>query len=138
MNQSEGSTPKPEDSNSRQKLHSDESADRLRETVVCLANQVRPFPAFYGMSTLQAIELELPPDLEFQQSADLGCVVLLPNGEISELDLRMIPGAVGPAEVDQVEQFTELDMPANQYIAYATLAVRLLSVEIARQNETIR
>ena len=138
MNQSEGSTPKPEDSNSRQKLDPDESADRLRETVVRLANQVRPFPAFYGMSTLQAIELELPPDLEFQQSADHGCVVLLPNGEISELDLRMIPGAVGPAEVDQVEQFTELDMPANQYIAYATLAVRLLSVEIARQNETIR
>ena len=138
MSQSEETTPEPTEINSSPELRPEESADRLRKTVARLANQVRPFPAFHGMSTLQAIELELPPDLEFQQSLDLGCVVLLPNGEISELDLRMIPGAVGPAEVDQVEQFRELDLPAEQYIAYATLAVQLLLIEIARQTGPTR
>ena len=87
------------------------------------------------MSTLQAIELELPPGAGFQLPSELGCVVVLPNGEISELDLRLIPGAVGPAEVDQVEQFTELDLPPELYIAYATMAIQLLQVEIARQSE---
>ena len=84
---------------------------------------------------MQAIELELPPGAGFQLPSELGCVVVLPNGEISELDLRLIPGAVGPAEVDQVEQFTELDLPPELYIAYATMAIQLLQVEIARQNE---
>ena len=61
-------------------------------------------------------------------------MVLLPNGEISELDLRLIPGAVGPAEVDQVEQFTDLDLHPELYIAYATLAIQILQVEISRQS----
>jgi len=39
--------------------HSRETADRLRVAVAELASQLRPFPPFYGMSTLRAIELEL-------------------------------------------------------------------------------
>jgi len=61
-------------------------------------------------------------------------VVILPTGEISELDLRMIPGAVGPVEVDHVEQLTELDLTPEQYIAYATTAIQVLQVELARQG----
>ncbi len=110
-------------------------ADRLRATVVALAAKLDRFPSFYGMTTLQAIELEMPPSPEFQLPNDLGCVVILPNGEISELDLRMIPGAVGPAEVDHVEQLTELDLTPEQYIAYATAAIQVLQVELARQGE---
>ena len=114
--------------------HSRETAGRLRETVAGLAAQLRPFPAFLGMRTLQAIELELPQGSRFQPPPELGCVVVLPDGEISELDLKMIPGPGGPAGIDQVEQFTELDLPPEQYIAYATVAVRLLQAEIERRG----
>ncbi len=86
------------------------------------------------MNTLQAIELELPAGSLFQPPPELGCVVVLPDGEISELDLKMIPGAYGPADVDQVEQFTELDLPPEQYIAYATVAVQLLQEELGRRG----
>ena len=53
-------------------------------------------------------------------------MVVLPNGEISEVDLKTISGTYGPAEVDQVEQFTELDLSPEQYIAYATVVVQPL------------
>ena len=99
-----------------------------------LASQLRPFPPFYGMSTLRAIELELPTGTAVLPPSELGCVVVLPDGEISELDLRNIPGPDGPAAVDQVEEFTELDLPPEQYIAYATVAVQLLQVEIQRRS----
>ena len=125
-----GPHPSPEE-------HSRETAGRLRETVAGLASQLRPFPSFLGMSTLQAIELELPPGSGFRPPPELGCVVVLPDGEISELDLRLIPGPDGPADIDQVEQFTELDLPPEQYIAYATVAVRLLQEEIRRRGETV-
>ena len=99
-----------------------------------LASQLRPFPSFYGMSTLRAIELELPTGSAVQPPPELGCVVVLPDGEISELDLRNIPGPDGPAAVDQVEEFTELDLLPEQYIAYATVAGQLLQVEIQRRS----
>ncbi len=86
------------------------------------------------MSTLRAIELELPSGSGVQPPPDLGCVVVLPDGEIAELDLKMIPGSHGPTDVDQVEEFTELDLPPGQYIAYATVAVRLLQDEIKRRG----
>lgn len=116
--------------------HAPETAERLRVVVAGLATQLRPFPPFQGMSTLQAIELELPPGSGFQLPPELGCVVVLPDGEISELDLKNIPGPYGPADVDQVEQFTELDLPSEQYIAYATVAVRLLQEEMKRRCST--
>lgn len=116
--------------------HSLETAQRLRAAVADLAAQLRPFPGFYGMSTLQAIELELPPGSGFQPPPELGCVVVLPDGDISELDLKIIPGADGPASVDQVEEFTELDLPPEQYVAYATVAVQLLQAEIVRRSGT--
>ncbi len=114
--------------------HSRETAERLRAAVAELAAQLRPFPGFFGMSTIQAIELELPAGSGFQPPPDLGCVVVLPDGEISELDLRNIPGPDGPADVDQVEEFTGLDLPPEQYIAYATVAVQLLQAEIERRG----
>ena len=127
----QSSTPQPSPEE-----HSRETAERLRATVADLASHLRPFPPFLGMSTLQAIELELPPGSELHPPPDLGCVVVLPDGEISELDLMMIPGAYGPADVDHVEQFTDLDLPPGQYIHYATVAVQLLQAEIRRRGES--
>ena len=116
--------------------HARATADRLRATVAALASQLRPFPGFFGMSTLQAVELELPSGSGVQPTPELGCVVILQDGEISELDLMNIAGPDGPDDVDQVERFTELDLPANQYIAYATVAVRLLQAEIERRGRS--
>ena len=114
--------------------HARDTAQRLRETVAELASQLQPFPPFLGMKTLQAIELELPTGSGFQTPRELGCVVVLPGGQIAELDLKMIPGPQGPADIDQVEEFVELDLPSEQYIAYATVAVQLLQEEIARRG----
>ena len=116
--------------------HARATADRLRTTVAELASQLRPFPGFFGMSTLQAIELELTSGSGVQPTPELGCVVILQDGQISELDLMNIAGPDGPDAVDQVERFTELDLPADQYIAYATVAVRLLQAEIDRRGRT--
>ena len=88
------------------------------------------------MRTLQAIELELTSGSGVQPTPELGCVVILQDGQISELDLMNIAGPDGPDAVDQVERFTELDLPADQYIAYATVAVRLLQAEIERRGRT--
>lgn len=114
--------------------HARATAGRLRATVAELASQLRPFPGFFGMSTLQAIELELPSGSGVQPTPELGCVVILQDGEISELDLMNIAGPDGPDDVDQVERFTELDLPADHYIAYAAVAVRLLQAEIERRG----
>jgi hypothetical protein len=86
------------------------------------------------MSTLQAIELELPSGSGVQPTPGLGCVVILQDGEISELNLMNIAGPDGPDDVDQVERFTELDLTDDHYIAYATVAVRLLQAEIERRG----
>ena len=134
MAASEETTSESSASHSTPEEHSRETAERLRATVAELASQLRPFPPFLGMSTLQAIELELPPGSGFRPPPELGCVVVLPDGEISELNLKMIPGPDGPTDVDQVEEFTELDLPPEQYIAYATVAVQLLQAEIGRRG----
>ena len=114
--------------------HSRETAERLRAAVAELASRLRPFPPFYGRSTLRAIELELPLESAVRPPPELGCVVVLPDGEISELDLRNIPGPDGPAAIDQVEEFTELDLPPEQYVAYATVALQLLQAEMVRRS----
>ncbi len=125
----ESSTPHPSPEE-----HARDTAGRLRETVATLASQLRPFPPFLGMSTLRAIELELPSGSGVRPPPDLGCVVVLPDGEIAELDLKMIRGPDGPADVDQVEEFRELDLPSEHYIAYATVAVQLLQAETGRRG----
>jgi hypothetical protein len=113
--------------------HSRETAERLRAAVIEMASQLRPFPAFFGMATIQAIELELPPGSGFQPPPELGCVVVLQDGAISELDLKSAPGPDGPSDIVHVEQFTELDLPPEQFIAYATVAVQLLQAETDRR-----
>ena len=110
-----------------------QEAESLRESVSELALQLRPFPSFFGMNTLRAIELELPSGCEFRSSPELGCIVVLEDGDISELDLKLISGPDSSAGFDQIEEFTELDLPLEQFIAYASLAVRLLQNEIERR-----
>ncbi len=104
-------------------------AARLREAVVEMAAQLRPFPAFMGMVSLQAIELEPPPD----SREEWGCVVVLPDGEICELELEVIPGPVGPTDVDQVDRYRQLELSTEDYIHFAAAALRMMGREANRR-----
>ena len=107
-----------------------DAAARLRDLLAELAQKLRPFPAFLNMASVQAVELEPP----FAPTADHGCVVVLPGGEICEMDLSVMPGIQGIMDIDQIEEFRELDLPAEEYIVYAATAIRLLSQELRRRG----
>lgn len=106
-----------------------QTAAQMQEAVAELASQLRPFPAFLGMTSLQAIELEPPPD----SKAEWGCVVALPDGEICELELEVIPGPAGPADVDQVERYRPLELSAEDYIHFAAAALRAMGRELGQR-----
>jgi hypothetical protein len=108
----------------------EETAGQLRQVLVELASRLRPFPPFLNMVSIQALELEPP----LRPSIDRGCVVVCPDGEICQLDLRAIPGAAGVADVEQVEEFRELELPAEEYVIYATEAIRALAEELRRRG----
>ena len=107
-----------------------QAAAGLEEIVSDLCRRLQPFPAFLGMTTIQAIELDPMPS----PLPDLGCVVLTPDGTIAELDVMAIPGVVGVLDVDQVEEFRPLELPAQARLTYLTEAIRVLAAEIARRD----
>ena len=107
-----------------------EAAARLAQILAEMASQLEPFPAFLNMMSVQAIELE--PALLSKE--DRGCLVICPDGGIRRLELTAIPGAAGVADVDQVEQFQELDLPPAEYVSYAAQAVELLYAELRRRG----
>ena len=109
----------------------EEAALQLRGLVADLASRLRPFPAFLNMVSVQAIELEPLPGAP----QDRGCVVVLPDGEICELDLMALPGIQGIRDIDQVEQLRELELPPEEYVVYAASAIRLLYQELRRKSE---
>ena len=107
-----------------------QAAAAMEAVVSDLCRRLQPFPAFLGMSTIQAIELDPTP----APLPDLGCVVLTPDGAVAELDVTVIPGVVGVLEVDQVEEFRPLDLPVQARLIYLTEAVRVLATEIAMRG----
>jgi hypothetical protein len=82
------------------------------------------------MVSIQAIEVEPPIRL----AADMGCVVVCPDGTICELDLQSMPGIPGVNEADQVEQLQDLSLSPAEYIIYATTAIRMLRNELVRRS----
>ena len=108
----------------------EEAAAQLRGLLAGLAPRLRPFPAFLNMVSVQAIELEPDSDM----SKDHGCVVVLPDGEICELELKVIPGVEGISEADQLEDFRPLDLPPEDYIMYAAVAIRAIYQAVRRRN----
>ena len=103
---------------------------QMESLVVRLCRQLDPFPDFLGMATIQAIELDPIPT----PNPSLGCVVLTPDGAIAELDVTAIPGIVGVLEVDQVEQFTPLDLTTGEYLVYLAEAIRVLAAELGKRG----
>ena len=108
----------------------EQTVDCLNKVLVELAGRLQPFPSFMGMTSLQALELEPPPE----SRSEWGCVVVLPDGEICELELEVIPGPVGPTDVDQVDRYRPLELPAEEYIHFAASAVRLMVRELSRRG----
>ena len=108
----------------------EEAAARMRGILAELAGRIHPFPAFLNMSSVQAVELD--PPLRLPQNR--GCVVVLPNGEICEMNLTVMPGIQGVMDIDQVEEFQELQLSTEEYIMYAAIAIRLLSQELHRHG----
>ena len=108
-----------------------DAVGRLEVVLAGLCRRLTPFPAFMGMATIQAVELE--PAL--RPRSERGCVVVTPDGAIAELDIAAIPGIVGVLEVDQVEQFRALDgLSGEEYLVYLVAAVRQLSAEVRRRG----
>ena len=103
---------------------------RLEAALVELARSLRPFPAFMGMVSVQAIELEPP----FKPLRDLGCVVVDPEGRICQLDLTSVGGLAGVIEADQVEEFQHLELTPLEYLVYAETAIGLVSEELRRRG----
>ena len=56
-----------------------------------------------------------------------GGVVVLPDGVLRELVLRMLPGPVDIGGVDQIEEMKELELAPGDYVAYAYAAVQQLA-----------
>ena len=109
----------------------EETAAALGQTLAELAGRLRPFPAFLGMVSVQAVEVE--PTLT--PARDLGCMVVTPEGRICQLDLRAMAGVEGLTEVEQVEEFVEPELSAAEYIVYAAAAIELLAGELRRRGE---
>ena len=84
-----------------------------------------------GMTTLQAVELEPLPGAPSGQ----GCVVVLPEGSICTLELKVEPVVQGVEEIDSVDEITELELPPADYISYASAAIRLLYLELRRRGQ---
>ena len=57
--------------------------------------------------------------------------MVLPDGQLRELVLRMTSGPFDTGGVDQSKELKELDLPPGDYVAYAYAAV----VELARLVE---
>ena len=108
-----------------------ETALTLSRVLAELAAQLRPFPSFFGMVSVQAIELEPP----FTPSQDWGCVVVNPEGRICQLDIREMPGIAGVTEMDQVEEFHEPEFTDTEFIIYAATAIRVIIDELRRQGK---
>ena len=102
----------------------EKSKESLQEILKELATQIRPFPGFLNMNTIQAIEIPVPKEF----SEKYGCVVVLPNGDINEIILKTIPAPESLGEIDQTEEYVELDMPLIDSIIYSYNAINTLLV----------
>ena len=95
-----------------------------------MAGACDPFPSFLSMKSIQGIELEPVPG-----TGSVGCIVVCPDGILRHLDLVGISGGAEIADVEQVEQFEEVQLPPEQYLPYAIQAVDLLYAELRRRGK---
>ncbi len=99
------------------------ASNEINNLIRELAAALDPFPNFLGISTIQAVEVDPSGVVD----PNKGCVVVLPDGVLRELVLRMLPGPVDVGGVDQTEEMKELELAPGDYVAYAYAAVQELA-----------
>ena len=107
------------------------TASQLRDLLKELAAQLEPFPTFLSMDSIQAVEVE-PQGLK---SPTRGCVVVCPDGELYELNLRFLQGPPEVNVLDHVEEFDPLGMPPQEYAPYAYAAIVALVKSLEAQGD---
>ena len=91
------------------------AAGELNKLLEELAALLDPFPFFMGTNSIQAFEI----DSAGVADPARGCVVVLPDGRLRELVLRLMPSPSDTGRIDQSEEFKELDLAPRGYVAYA-------------------
>ncbi|MCH8185183.1 MAG: hypothetical protein IH862_03650 [Chloroflexi bacterium] len=107
------------------------ASKELNKLIRELAAALDPFPNFLGISSIQAVEI----DPSGVADPEKGCVVVLPDGVLYELVLRMLPGPVDIGGVDQIEEMKDLELAPGDYVAYAYAAVQELARILEEREE---
>jgi hypothetical protein len=111
------------------------SADRLRLLLKEAASQLDPFPPFPGAFFAYGIEIDAPG----AESPERGCVVLAPDGELYELQMKQSVPEFEFEMADPVamrdEDLEPLDLHPRDYVIYAYNALTKV-VELLLERET--
>ncbi|MSQ25237.1 MAG: hypothetical protein EXR49_03025 [Dehalococcoidia bacterium] len=103
----------------------------LRQRLAALAQEIDPFPYFLNSDEVQAVEAE-PGE---GSGADRGCIVVCPDGEMYEFNIKLEdPGMTGYVSVVRWDSVKPVELTPEEYIAYATNALRTLERVAAEQG----
>ena len=95
------------------------AADRLRRLLQESAAKLDPFPPFPGAFFSYGIEIDAPG----VESSERGCVVLAPDGELYELEMKQQVPDSAFEMADPVamrdEELKPLDLHPRDYVIYA-------------------
>jgi len=103
-----------------------EAADRLAGLLRAAADRLRPFPRFPGA---EFETLEVPPP---GVRADVGCVVLAPDGKLYEYELNFVGDSFSP---ERIENLKPLDLTPAEFIAYAYTALTAVARVLDRRAQ---
>jgi hypothetical protein len=110
------------------------TADRLHRVLADACARLDPFPPFPGAFFSYGIEIDAPA----VESAERGCVVLAPDGELYELEMRQDLPASDFDVADPValreEKMKPLDLHPLEYVVYAYEALRVVT-ELLMERE---
>lgn len=112
------------------------AADRLRRLLQESAALLDPFPPFPGAFFSYGIEIDAPG----VESADRGCVVLAPDGELYELEMKQQVPDTDFELADPValrdEELKPLDLHPRDYVIYAYNALaKVTELLLERRSE---
>jgi hypothetical protein len=111
------------------------ASDRLRRVLSEACARLDPFPPFPGAFFSFGIEIEAPA----VESPQRGCVVLAPDGELYELEMRNdLPesefGVADPVALRD-EKMKPLELHPLEYVVYAYEALRLVTELLLEREE---
>lgn len=113
------------------------AADRLRRLLQESAAKLDPFPPFPGAFFSYGIEIDAPG----VESSERGCVVLAPDGELYELEMKQQVPDSAFEMADPVamrdEELKPLDLHPRDYVIYAYNALtKVTELLLERESES--